>query len=606
MSSLISGIDTHTSKQVGENLHVECSYSNDMSEKIVQLFFQLIRCEDHGELESIHQSILRSIKSDLNNNCDSLNTMYKLIGQTRDIVSGKGEQQLAFMQIWGFYVTGFEELAHRAIYHFVESLSNEHPYGSWKDIKYFNYYIYNKSGNENHPLIITSSDLIINRVNKDFDTYNIYHASGGGASEDVKIKDLALTLAGKWCPRGKGKFARFHNIIAKRMFPQFIESAKNTESMRRATVKCRINLTKKITTLNRFLETTQLTQCEGDWGGIDFNKVTSSTMRRQGKAFANITKKGETRSSNEDRIRCASNLNKHFELCKAGSDKSKVHGRRLNVYELVKDIYEEKNANKITIDRINLQWEDNKKNNKGLGMFIPCSDVSCSMHSDDFIPLYSSIGLGIRASEMTHPAFAHRILSFSDIPTWHIFNEGDSFTDKVNKIKNTTSGLGTNFYRALKMVLDVIIINEIQPKEVENMILGIFSDMQIESAVKNCGETRNESHDYLDTMFTTITKMYAEAGLRSKYNTPYPPPHLLFWNLRKTSGFPVVSTQKNVTMLSGYSSTLLNIICDKGIDALKEFTPRGILKDMLNNKRYDVLGDDVKNFVIKKKLINTQ
>ena len=68
MSSLISGLDTHTSKQVGENLHVEYSYSNDMSEKIVQLFFQLIRCEDHSELESIHQSILRSIKSDLNNN----------------------------------------------------------------------------------------------------------------------------------------------------------------------------------------------------------------------------------------------------------------------------------------------------------------------------------------------------------------------------------------------------------------------------------------------------------------------------------------------------------------------------------------------------------
>ena len=79
----------------------------------------------------------------MNKNYEHLETMYKLIGQTRDIVGGKGEQKLAFMQIWGFYVTGFEELAHKAIYHFVENSSNEHPYGSWKDIKYFSLYIFN-------------------------------------------------------------------------------------------------------------------------------------------------------------------------------------------------------------------------------------------------------------------------------------------------------------------------------------------------------------------------------------------------------------------------------------------------------------------------------
>ena len=90
----------------------------------------------------------------------------------------------------------------------------------------------------------------------------------------------------------------------------------------------------------------------------------------------------------------------------------------------------------------------------------------------------------------------------------------------------------------------------------------------------------------LNTMFEEIKQMYAEAGLRSKWATPYNPPHILFWNLRETTGFPTLSTEKNVTQLSGYSSTLLNVFCNKGIEALRECTPRKMLADLLSNARY--------------------
>ena len=51
-------------------------------------------------------------------------------------------------------------------------------------------------------------------------------------------------------------------------------------------------------------------------------------------------------------------------------------------------------------------------------------------------------------------------------------------------------------------------------------------------------------------------------------------------------------------MLSGYSSALLNILCEKGIDELKEFTPRRMIKDMLANERYTILEEDVKEYFV--------
>ena len=81
--------------------------------------------------------------------------------------------------------------------------------------------------------------------------------------------------------------------------------------------------------------------------------------------------------------------------------------------------------------------------------------------------------------------------------------------------------------------------------------------------------------------------------MASKFQTPYPVPHILFWTLRKTSGFPVLSTKKNVSMMSGFSSTLLNVLCEKGVSELKEFTPRKMLTDLLNNERYNLLDEDI-------------
>jgi hypothetical protein len=70
---------------------------------------------------------------------------------------------------------------------------------------------------------------------------------------------------------------------------------------------------------------------------------------------------------------------------------------------------------------------------------------------------------------------------------------------------------------------------------------------------------------------------------------PYKPPHILFWNLRSTSGFPTLSTQPNASMMSGFSPVMLNLFCEKGIESLQSCTPWIIFLKSLKNDRYSIM-----------------
>ena len=91
-------------------------------------------------------------------------------------------------------------------------------------------------------------------------------------------------------------------------------------------------------------------------------------------------------------------------------------------------------------------------------------------------------------------------------------------------------------------------------------------------------------------LYDVMVKKYEDAGIRV-HGKPYKPPHILFWNLRCTSGFPALSNQSNISMLSGFSPALLNLFCNNGIDALQECTPWSFLTQSLENSRYKIMGD---------------
>eukprot|EP00479_Gromia_sphaerica_P000292 TRINITY_DN10306_c0_g1_i1.p1 TRINITY_DN10306_c0_g1~~TRINITY_DN10306_c0_g1_i1.p1 ORF type:complete len:84 (-),score=19.57 TRINITY_DN10306_c0_g1_i1:134-385(-) len=70
------------------------------------------------------------------------------------------------------------------------------------------------------------------------------------------------------------------------------------------------------------------------------------------------------------------------------------------------------------------------------------------------------------------------------------------------------------------------------------------------------------------TSYERIRKMYTDAG----YNAP----HIVFWNLRgDTTDSPVTSTQRGVSLVSGFSVQLFNMFLDGDFDTP---TPEGTTK----------------------------
>jgi hypothetical protein len=227
-----------------------------------------------------------------------------------------------------------------------------------------------------------------------------------------------------------------------------------------------------------------------------------------------------------------------------------------------------------------MQWNENSKQNESMGNMIAMVDTSGSMECDNGLPLYSAIGLGIRVAEKSK--LGKRIMTFNAKPSW-VNLEGLDFVSMVQKIKQAEWGMNTNFDAALDMILNTAIANDVSPFEMQNFTLLICSDMQIDQC-----RTDNSG-----SMFDRMKKRYANAGINSRYRTPYTLPHIVFWNLKSTTGFPSLSTTQNTSMLSGNSPVLLNTFSKKGCELLKDLTPWNILVNELNNKRYNKLEDVV-------------
>ena len=140
---------------------------------------------------------------------------------------------------------------------------------------------------------------------------------------------------------------------------------------------------------------------------------------------------------------------------------------------------------------------------------------------------------------------------------------------------------------AMELILDAIMRDKLTPKDVDGLILAIFSDMQINHSMP----AGHQSNAGVQLMYDGVKRRFSEAGMQM-HGEPFPVPHLLFWNLANTMGSPCESTTKNVTMFSGFSPALLHNFCENGVEALKQANPWTTLRDSLNsNARYTCIED---------------
>tara|TARA_B100000963_G_C22615309_1_gene667019 strand:- start:704 stop:2473 length:1770 start_codon:yes stop_codon:yes gene_type:complete len=584
MSHVVAALDSHTSTVVGENGHLQYGWSNDFKESLLQFSFQLTRTsKEHcrNSLANKFRDILSRLN--LNDKHDSdyvLSLIVKMIAHTRDIVSGKGEYELTYMMIYELHKY-YPELAEQLFIEITKSSTNEQPLGSWKDFKYLANYIKTYEG-ENHVFIQFMINETLKQLNKDLSQF----ISQKWAEEH----NSKISLLARWIPREKSQFGWLFKRLAEQFFNKYIVSAKEN-SIESAKKKCYTKFRKKINEMNKYLCTTQIYQCNGNWREIDINKVTSITMNKQNNALRNIDKKGNMRSDNEDRIKCANNFKEYLNNVAKG--KTTLKGKCVSMIDFVKTAINLNSQSKCgkfdDLDgkrTLNYQWNDNAKYTEKLKSMIAMVDTSGSMSCDNCIPLYSAIGLGCRIAEKS--SIGKRVLTFSSNPSWVNLESCNTFTDMVEKISKCEWGFSTNFSAALKLILDAVVEQKLRHEIVKDMTLVILSDMQIDS-------NGNENID--DSMMAFINRMYYEAGMKL-FNEPYTPPHIIFWNLRSTSGFPCLSSHKGCSMMSGTSPQLLNLFCEKGPEVLEKCTPWNLFIESLENERYKNIGDFCDKFII--------
>ena len=571
MAALINALDNYTSYQIGEKGHVEYGWSNNIQEKILQLSFQITRTDEAGvrRLSNILRDLLVNLKHKIDTSlllCEKevakgyLSILYRMIGHTRDIIDGKGEYTLTYMMIYNWYEF-FPQLATFALRCLVDLGDIKvHQYGSWKDIKYFCEYCKSQGTTIEHPLIQFAIKITNEQIQRDYAN----HISN----------ENNISLAAKWIPREKSSFGWLYKELSTNYFDYFLTTAHTDIKKTKAVLKCKTEYRKLLSELNKKLDTLQIKQCGKQWTNIDFNKVTSISNSKQKKAFLNIKKNGEVRHPYEqDRIECAEHFTARIQ--KAINGEIEMKGKRVGMADFTKQALELTIQNQIEIDLLNSQWRDNSTQTGALNKMIPMVDVSGSMDGD---PLLVAIALGIRIADKS--AIGKRILTFSAKPTWVNLEGYDDFVSQVKVVRNAEWGMNTNLHSALDTILDAIIKNKMSPEDVQDLTLVVLSDMQLDQ-----GDTCDKK-----ALYEIMEDKYAAAGNRV-HGKPYKPPHILFWNLRSTSGFPSLSNQPNCSMMAGFSHSLLNLFCDQGLEALQSCTPWSLLERSLENVRYKIMSN---------------
>merc|ERR1719440_393844 len=168
------------------------------------------------------------------------------------------------------------------------------------------------------------------------------------------------------------------------------------------------------------------------------------------------------------------------------------------------------------------------------------------------------VGLGLVVSELAHPSFRNRVLTFSARPEWVTLEEGASVVQKVRQLKAAPWGMNTDFEAACERILNAAQRARLKPDEVPDLI--VFTDMQFDAARGSGYYGGGGRAASWETHHERLTRRFAEVGV-AVCGAPYAAPRIIYWNLRgNTVGFPVDAAAPNTQMISGFSPSLLKLV----------------------------------------------
>lgn len=598
-SAFIQAMDQINHLQLGENNAAEYTASG-VQESRVALFFALVRDISDERLHELMHLTLR----EGSDNEEIIADLFIMLFQTRHCRGGKGEKDLFYRMLM--------ELA--PLYpETVSSLMKLVPYyGSFKD--WFNLIKWSRdtektSNEEIRRAMVGISDTIMNmacdQLRKDQEILD-----KGSPSKN-------LSLLAKWCPREGHAMHDLAKELASKLFPDSKFQRKEYRKL--------------LSRLNIAINTLEIKMSDNHWDDIDFTKdVSSLSLMKYRKAFLNEKVKGvpgldedETGNRHPDdvkRVACRKRLRDTI----ASEAAEKLKGKQLYPHEITSKFqYGSKKLSHLEKDILSCQWndirksvieamatmQDTKEEDSGptvnLGNLVSLVDVSGSMSG---IPMEVAIALGILVSEVASPEFCNRCLTFSSKPEWVELHQAMTLEEKVQKMLRAPWGMNTDFEAATEKILEIAVKAKMKPSDIPDLI--VFSDMQFDEARRSDGyyndydsNNSNLQSDW-ETHHERIIRRFKEEGLKA-CGEEWPAPHIIYWNLRgNTSGFPVKADTPGVTMLSGYSPSLMKLILsgepvvgeveeevidENGVTTIKKVkkNPFDTIRKALDDEEYD-------------------
>lgn len=562
------GSTAHSWVIVNDDSSTENESERTLKEFFVQFYFQCVMSSNTQDLEEKFELLLlKSYDAKQYSRIDFLQYIIKMCLQNRDIKSGKGLTKTTYMMLntMAYYCYEKKILPSNTILKilkgFVTNKYNEHtktydhPYGSWKDIKYFLEYFCNDTI---YKYVTVSKLCIVNEI-----IQNIYIPQMINDRKNMSL-NKPISLCGKWLPRESGQFKQLSRKIANQYHK---EVYRLTES----NVKIYKQYRQLISNFNNYLDTTQIHMAGKTWDKINFENVTSKTLFLNKESFQNLKEIDE-----DHRHICKTNYSQFVSSREKNGNYLKNDNTvmpHVLVRNAIKNFSIQENG---TTSILNMQWNglmktlENSSFTKD-GYFYPCIDVSPSMMIHNGVPLHCAIGLGLACVDL----YKHnRAFTFSSEPQWIKYENTENFVDRVYKTMNSSWGSTTNIHKLFKKILETSLQNNhenerLPQSEIDKICLIIFSDMQFD-----CHETENE-----DELFEVIRREYKSAGYD---NIPF----LIFWNLRSTNTFPTIEKTKNMIQLSGNSVCLLEIFLKTSLEDFKKLENWDMLKQILDNRRY--------------------
>jgi hypothetical protein len=516
-------------------------------DQLVDLYTMLNRGLKADKIESSVTSIMAMDNIDIKRN------LMILAFQTRDIRGvGKGERDLFFNII---KLDVMKDMVSKCL-----SLIPE--YGRWDDLF-------------QPEIFAMHKEKILNLVKTQLE-----------ADEKNLKEEKSISLLAKWLPREHKSTPEDIVIALANHITGFTEK------------KSLMYYRKRVSALNKKLNTVEIMMCSKHFADIEPEKVTGRSTKLYTKAFLNqpVKKKHGRKEISilPDRIECA----KHFKTYFSRAAKGEIKMKGANVvypHELVAKILDSSNDfSEPELDAIEGQWrsivEDMRVHCPMLKDFLAMIDCSGSMMG---IPIQVSIALGLLIAELNTGPFKNTVMTFDSTPTLLKFTT-TGLVNRIREIRHLAQGTSTDFQAAYNLIIK----HFIEFGKFSDVTLVVLTDMGFDQA---CGA--GQSSYYTGNFNTYAVKTKAveshiqiarrafvkQSELINGDGQGCNPPQMVIWNLQETySDFQATADEEGVMNMSGWSPSILKVLGSQGfVAAAATNTPATALKMILDNPCYD-------------------